>query len=165
MTTSTPPNPPSTRPRAIAFNLRRTRLRCTALPTFFVTIKPKRAGSVLDRAERLTTAFADALRRPRRSTARYSSAVTSRFARANTLALRRRVRCGPCDDARPGSRGQRVCACATGIRAPWRDGGCWAEKSSCSLHFSTVLCDPRDYQHKDSTEALKTKVAESAEVN
>lgn len=47
-------------------------------------------------------------------------------ARRAAPGLRRRARCDPCADGRPGSRGPHACACAGGSRGSWPGAGCSA---------------------------------------
>ena len=63
---------------------RRTKLRVTALPTVFATMKPKRVGSPEGRGWRYTTAWGEPTRLPLRTAERKSSALTTRFALVST---------------------------------------------------------------------------------
>jgi hypothetical protein len=84
MTTSAPTGRSTRTSRLTERKRRRTRLRVTALPTDFVTIKPKRLGSEPGRSRTWSTAPDVPTLRPRRTAVRKSTGRVTRFALAST---------------------------------------------------------------------------------
>ncbi len=87
MTTSAPGPRSASTSRLRARSRRRMRLRCTAPPTAFVTMKPKRVGSPGSRRATCSTACGVEKRRPDLTAARKSAALVTRLSLASTGGL------------------------------------------------------------------------------
>ena len=123
-----------------------TRWRVTEFPTALFTTNPTRGPVWSDSSSRWTTRVVDPARRRDRTARRKDSLSVSRYAAGNTgaagwesLAVRRRGSCGPCDDAKTEWSGRRGCACAGGNRAPCAGDGCSAGTYACSRASLSVV--------------------------
>ena len=137
-TTSVPAGSPDSRCRTSGRSRRVTRCRTTELPTLPETTNPARGASPSPGAaevhHQMTGAGSSAGTNRRGEIGGRAQATDRREARvgAGVGPIRPTARRGPCDGARPGSRGRHGSASAAGSRGSWRDDDCSAERCACS---------------------------------
>src|SRR3954451_23176164 len=133
--------------RTISRRRRRARLRATALPTFFDTVKPKRGGAVSARSRACNTNAAAGILVPvaaaRKSARRFSRSMGAPRARASGTEALASPRAPRCDDL----------AAADG-------GGPGAEAVTALAHQFAQLIGPFHGSHIQLVAAWALKVAE-----